>query len=86
MEQRNVYRDFTRGLGFKMRIIRDHLGLQLNEAGEKFDISNSLISLYESGKENPNLLYLKKLTEAAGLSVDDLLLDKSEFIKKLYFG
>lgn len=85
MQNGDAYREFTRDLGFKLRLIRDFLGYNKDEMAKKFDVSNGLINSYESGKDNPNLLYVKQVTEACGLSIDDLFLAKNDFVKKLYF-
>ncbi len=85
MQNGVAYRDFTRDLGFKLRLIRDFLGYSKDEMAKKFGISNGLVSSYESGKENPNLLYIFEVTKTCGISVDDLLLAKADFVKKLYF-
>lgn len=85
MRNGDAYREFTRDLGFKLRLIRDFLGYTAEEMAKKFDVSNGLVASYESGKENPNLLYISKVAKACGISVDDLLLTKADFVKKLYF-
>ena len=48
MQNGIVYRDFTRDLGFKLRLIRDFLGYNMDEMAKKFGISNGLVKSYES--------------------------------------
>jgi predicted transcriptional regulator len=81
----NGNRDFTQELGYKLRTIREYLNLNAVEASKKFDFASGQISNYESGSENPNLLYVCKLTNEAGLKVEDLLLDMKDFMGKLWF-
>lgn len=85
MGEKNDYREFTRELSFKLRLMRESLDLNANEMADKCGTSNTTISLWESGKENPNLLYCEKLAKLCSMSLDDLILDKKEFVKKLYF-
>ena len=85
MQPGNVYRDFTRDLGFKLRLIRDYLGYNIDEMATKFDISDGLVKSYESGRENPNLLYISQVTKSCGITIEDLLMEKADFVKKLYF-
>ena len=85
MQNGNVYRDFTRDLGFKLRLIRDFLGYNMDEMAKKFGISNGLVKSYESGRENPNLLYIYEVTKACGIAIEDLFEEKTDFVKKLYF-
>ena len=86
MKQEKNYRQTTREVGLRLRLMRDYLELSGVEACEKFGCSQGMVTLYEAGKENPNLLYLHKITRACGLTIDDLLLDKKEFMQKLYFS
>lgn len=82
----SAYCEFTRELGFKIRAMRDHLDLNVSDAGKRFCISDGSIKGYESGSETPNLMYLYKLANACGMNLDDFMLDKKEFVQKLYFG
>lgn len=85
MQNGIVYHDFTRDLGFKLRLIRDFLGYNIAEMAKKFGISNGLVKSYESGRENPNLLYIYEVTKACGIAIEDLFEEKTDFVKKLYF-
>lgn len=85
MQNGIVYHDFTRDLGFKLRLIRDFLGYNIDEMAKKFGISNGLVKSYESGRENPNLLYIYEVTKACGIAIEDLFEEKTDFVKKLYF-
>ena len=86
MEKKNENREFTRDLGFKLRLMREFLRFNLEEAANKFDFANGNVASYESGRENQNLLYIYRITVECGLKMEDLMLDRNDFIQKLYFG
>ena len=86
MNQEKTFRQVTREVGLKLRLMRDYLELNGEEAAEKFGCCQATIPIYESGKENPNLLYLQRITNACGMTIDDLLLNKKDFMQKLYFS
>lgn len=54
----------------KLRILN---GLTQKEVAEKLDVSESTVSLYESGKRNPNIIILKKYAELFGCTIDELV-------------
>ena len=78
-------KDFTRNLSFKLRAMREYLGFNLSEASDALGFSNGMITGYENSRENPNLLYVHKLCTMCGLKLEDLFLERNDFIKKLYF-
>lgn len=80
------YRDVTGEVGLKLRLMRDYLELSQAEAAKKFGCSNACVMNYEAARENPNIMYLFKISHACGMKIDDLLLDKKEFMQKLYFS
>lgn len=82
---RNTYRAFSRNLGWKLRMMRDYLSLNQAEAAVKFGVSEPLITQYEGGNTNVNLLYIQAIIRACGVSFDDLFLDNKEFVHKLYY-
>ncbi len=57
----------------KLRTIRKERGLTLRQVADKVGVSESCISLYESGTRRPNIDTLKKLAEVLRCSIDDLL-------------
>lgn len=85
MAYHDEHREFTQELGFKLRTMREYLKLSLNEASKKFGIMQTNIASYEGGGLNPNFLYIYRITKECGLDWDDLMLDTSEFMKRLYF-
>lgn len=78
-------KDFARGLSFKLRAMREYLGFNISEAAEALGASNGTITGYENARENPSLLYVNKLCTMCGLKLEDLFLERNDFIKKLYF-
>ena len=57
----------------KLRELRKENKLTTKELGEKLSLSQSTISLYESGKRQPDLDTLKKIAQFFNVSVDYLL-------------
>lgn len=86
MEQKisTQFRDFGRGLGFKIRMMRDYLGYTITDISKEFGISMGIVGNYEAGKENPNLLYLHRLSKKCGMQLEDYLLETPDFVRKLY--
>lgn len=56
-----------------IRELRKQCGLTMRELGEKIGVSESTISLYETGKREPNYETLLKMAELFNVSVDYLL-------------
>lgn len=56
-----------------IRELRKQHGLTMRELGEKIGVSESTISLYETGKREPNYETLLKIAELFNVSVDYLL-------------
>lgn len=54
----------------RMRLL---YGWSQAELGKKLNLSRSTITLYESGKREPNIETLKKLTEVFNCSLDELI-------------
>lgn len=79
-------REFIRDLGFKLRLMREFLRFNVAEAATKFDFASVQITRYESGRETQNLLYVYRITTECGLKIEDLMLERNDFIQKLYFG
>ena len=57
----------------RMREIRKEQHLTMKELGSKVGMSESTISLYETGKHEPDLKTLNRIADALGVSVDELL-------------
>lgn len=82
-----IYEQTRRDVAFRLRVIREYEGYSVADWGKKLGIPGGTVSLYESSKETPNLLYCYDCCNVAGLCLDDLVvLNQNEFIKKLFFG
>ncbi|WP_018211153.1 helix-turn-helix domain-containing protein [Desulfitobacterium hafniense] len=60
-------------LGDNIKKLRDERGLTQLQLGEKIGLAESTISLYESGKREPNLATVQLFADYFGKSVDQLL-------------
>ena len=60
-------------IGRQIRELRGKAGMTLNELAELIDRSPSQVSAIENGKRNPRLEQLRKIAEALGVTVNDLL-------------
>lgn len=60
-------------LGEKIKSLRKEKGLTLKQLGEFLKLGESTMSMYESGKRNPDYDTLKKIAEIFGCSTDFLL-------------
>ena len=56
-----------------MRAIRKSHGLTMRQLGETIGASESSISLYETGKQSPDITMLCKIADALHVSTDELL-------------
>lgn len=75
-------------LGEKLRLIRDSLGLTLEQMIERLDYTDSPvhptnISAMERGEREPPLLLLLAYARLAGVSTDVLIDDEAELPKKI---
>ena len=61
-----------------LRELRKQRGLTMKELGEKIGVSESTISLYETGRRSPSYEILLKIAEYFGVSVDYLLRGNEE--------
>lgn len=60
-------------IGDRLRQLRNDLGLLQKDLAKKVKLSQQTISLYESGKREPDYDTLKKLADFFNVSVDYLL-------------
>lgn len=65
-------------LGKTIKELRTQQGLSQRQLGEKLDVCNQTVSFWESGKREPDLDTLVKISEYFGVSVD-YLLGKSDY-------
>lgn len=75
-------------LGEKLKLIRDSLGLTLEQMIEQLDYNESKlypqnISGFEKSDREPNLLILLAYSRLAGISTDVLIDDELDLPKKL---
>lgn len=60
-------------LGFTIRKLRDTYGLTQLQLGEKIGVAESTISLYESGKREPDISTLELIANFFKVTIDYLL-------------
>ena len=67
-----------------IRALRKSAGITMKQFGKLMGVSESTISLYETGKNEPDISMLKKMAEYFGVSIDYLLCrtDTPDEIKK----
>lgn len=58
-----------------MRKLRKACGLTMKELGRSVGVAESTISLYETGKHEPDIQTMLRIAAALGVSVDELLGD-----------
>ena len=56
-----------------IRALRKSAGLTMKQFGSLMGVSESTISLYETGKNEPDISMLKKMAEYFGVTIDALL-------------
>lgn len=56
-----------------VKVWRDHRGLTARELAEKTGLSTSYLSEIETGKKEGSLSAMKKIAEALGLDLDDVV-------------
>lgn len=70
-------------LGKKLKENRVRKQMTQQDLADKLLVSRSTISNWESDRSYPDLEALKELSQIFATSIDDLLLDDSELIKKM---
>lgn len=70
-------------LGKKLKENRVRKQMTQQDLADKLLVSRSTISNWESDRSYPDLESLKELSQIFATSIDDLLLDDSELIKKM---
>ena len=65
-------------MGNNIRTLRKAAGLTMKQFGGIMGVSESTISLYETGKNEPDISMLKKMSEYFNVSIDELLGHESE--------
>lgn len=64
------------GLGFRLRSLRERLGLTQDEVARELGVSRALVSYYETGQRRPALPALVSLARTFGVPARDLLDDE----------
>ena len=64
----------------KLLHLRTSLGLTQEEFGEKLNVSNQFVSQVEVGKRNVGLRFLKKVSEAFGVKLMELIGEEDKFV------
>ena len=57
----------------KLRELRKQAGLTMKQLGSAVGVAESTMSLYESGKRQPDFVTMKKFADYFGVSVDYLM-------------
>lgn len=57
----------------KIRELRKQRGLSQQDLAAVLNVSQQCISYYETGKRKPDLLDAKRIADALGCKIDDLL-------------
>lgn len=72
-------------VGPKLRMLREKLGLSQRALAKKAGVPSSTVSLIESGKSSPSVSSLKRLLDAAGLSLGEFFSQEADARPKVFF-
>ncbi|WP_339931957.1 cupin domain-containing protein [uncultured Brevundimonas sp.] len=72
-------------VGPKLQLLRAKLGLSQRALARKAGVPSSTVSLIESGKSSPSVGSLKRLLDAAGLSLGEFFSQESDLRPKVFF-
>jgi len=72
-------------VGPKLQVLRAKLGLSQRALARKAGVPSSTVSLIESGKSSPSVGSLKRLLDAAGLSLGEFFSQESDSRPKVFF-
>jgi transcriptional regulator with XRE-family HTH domain len=70
-----MQREHNENFGTKLREIRKSLGMTQEELADVLNTTQSSISKYEKGAEEPNLTFLRELRRLSGKSLDEIVSD-----------
>lgn len=66
-------------LGERIKVLRKEKDMTISELAERAGIAKSYLSSIERNKQtNPSIQFIEKVSEALGVSVNDLLYDSDE--------
>lgn len=67
-------------LGERIKVLRKEKDMTISELAERAGIAKSYLSSIERNKQtNPSIQFIEKVSEALGVSVNDLLYDSEKF-------
>lgn len=72
-------------IGPRLRALRDRLGLSQRALARKAGVPSSTVSLIESGRTSPSVGSLKRLLDAAGLSLGEFFNSELETTDKYFY-
>ena len=72
-------------LGIRLRNVRSKLGLSQRALAKRAGVPSSTVSLIEGGRTNPSIGSLKRLLDAAGLSLSDFFSADVTREKQIFF-
>jgi transcriptional regulator with XRE-family HTH domain len=72
-------------VGPKLRLLRTKLGLSQRALAKKAGVPSSTVSLVESGRTSPSVGSLKRLLDAAGLSLGEFFSQDFEQPQQVFF-
>lgn len=72
-------------IGPRLRALRDRLGLSQRALARKAGVPSSTVSLVESGRVNPSVGSLKRLLDAAGVSLGEFFGSEFEVTTKYFY-
>ena len=61
-----------KGIGKRIKQLRKNYGLSMRDLAQKCGLSANAISLIERGENSPTISSLKRISEALGISINDL--------------
>lgn len=72
-------------VGAKLTVLRAKLGLSQRALAKKAGVPSSTVSLIESGKTSPSVGSLKRILDAAGLTLGEFFTQEFEQVQKVFF-
>ncbi len=69
----NLNRQYLIFIGRKVRAERDRLGISQEQLGQKAKVHRTYVGMIERGEKNITIFNLRKLADALGVKVRDLI-------------
>ncbi|EGO6149791.1 helix-turn-helix transcriptional regulator, partial [Enterococcus faecalis] len=70
-------------IGEKIKIARNNKDFTQEELANQLNVSRTAVSNWENGRNYPDLKILIQISDTLNISIDKLLKDDLEFIKKI---